>query len=96
MVLLGTALVGILCGGPTPIVALCLDLEALGGIFRNLRGGSYAPTALLHQGPREPSLEWQRNGGSRAYDVRQHWVVVTSPLKLFCPLAPWACTGGQL
>lgn len=104
MVLLGIALARALCGGPTPIVVLCLDPRALGSILRNLGGGSHAPSALLgtayaSPGPAraQPGLaeEWGVGvEGSRACGVRWHQAVVASPLKLFCPLALWACQGG--
>ena len=103
---LGVALVGTLNGGLTPIVVLCLDPEDLGGIPRNLGGGSHDPTALLgaaHASPEpvraQPRVaeEWDvRMRGSRAHEVRWHWAVVTLPfLNCSAPkvLALWVCEG---
>lgn len=80
VVLQGIALVGALCGGPTPIGVLCLDSEALRSILRNLGADSHDPTALLgtaYASPRparaQPGVAKEWNvavGGSRTYDLR--------------------------
>ena len=69
VVLLGITLVGALCGGPTPIVVLRLDPEALGGTLRNLGGGSHVPTALLGTAYASPGPARAQPGVAEEWNV---------------------------